>query len=422
MIRRMKALALTCVLFAARTALAGESLTLEQCIAQALSSHPSLTSAEGTVESNRAKTSQAAVDSRLKASGDLGYSRAGAATGTNSGTHSGDWDTGVSLSQTVYDWGKTGTSVKSSRLTEKASEETLRRTRETVISDVRDAYYGLNKSERDIAVQKELVANYEKRLDWAKSFYSVGTKAKIEVTKAETDLANARLSLIQAESSAEQYKAQLASAMGTPALIIDSVKDELDYERWNISLSEALERAAAQRPDLTAQDLLVLKAETDVKSAKLTNAPDLTASAGYNFGGSSYYDSDQWTASLKLSIPIGDGGQTKAKITQAKADLKVAQAERDALAQDIILEVRKAWQSLQEGAASIVAARAVEKQAKENLDLALGRYRAGVGDSLEVSDAVNTYAESQTTLITSLYDHKEARLSLEKAMGEVSTL
>ncbi len=422
MIRRMKALAFTCVLLAARTASAGENLTLEQCVAQALSSHPSLTSAEGTVESNRAKTSQAAVDSRLKASGNMGYSRSGATKGTNSGSTSGDWDTGVSVSQTVYDWGKTGASVKSSRLTEKASEETLRRTRETVISDVRDAYYGLNKSERDIAVQKELVANYEKRLDWAKSFYSVGTKAKIEVTKAETDLANARLSLIQAESSAEQYKAQLASAMGTPALIIDSVKDELDYERWNISLSEALERAAAQRPDLTAQDLLVLKAETDVKSAKLTNAPDVTASAGYNFGGSSYYDSDQWTASLSLSIPFGDGGQTKAKITQAKADLKVARAERDALAQDIILEVRKAWQSLQEGAASIVAARAVEKQAKENLDLALGRYRAGVGDSLEVSDAVNTYAESQTTLITSLYDHKEARLSLEKAMGEVSTL
>ena len=104
----------------------------------------------------------------------------------------------------------------------------------------------------------------------------------------------------------------------------------------------------------------------------------------------------------------------------AKADLKVAQANRDKLAQDVVLDVRQAWQSLQESAASITAARAAERQARENLDLALGRYRAGVGDSLEISDAVDAYAQSQTTLITSLYDHKEARLSLEKAMGEVS--
>ena len=162
------------------------------------------------------------------------------------------------------------------------------------------------------------------------------------------------------------------------------------------------------------------KAKTDVTSAKLTNAPDLTASAGYSFGGSGFYDDDQWSAKLSLSIPIGDGGETKARVAGAKADLKVAQANRDKLAQDVVLDVRQAWQSLQESAASITAARAAERQARENLDLALGRYRAGVGDSLEISDAVDAYAQSQTTLITSLYDHKEARLSLEKAMGEVS--
>ena len=35
-------------------------------------------------------------------------------------------------------------------------------------------------------------------------------------------------------------------------------------------------------------------------------------------------------------------------------------------------------------------------------------------------DAVDRYASAQTKLITTLYDHKEARLNLEKAMGEVS--
>ncbi len=419
--KKIDALALGgCLLLLGIPAMAGEKLTLAQCVEKALASHPNLTAAAGTVESRRAAASLSAAGARLKANATGSYARSGATKGANSGGSDGDWNTGVSLSQTVYDWGKTNASVKSAKLNEKAAQETLQRTRESVIADVRDAYYSLNKAVRDTAVQNEQVKNYQQRLDWAKSYYSAGTKAKIEVTKAETDLANARLSLIKAESAAEQYKAQLASAMGTPELEIDGVADELDYEQWDIALSDALGRAAANRADLTAQDLLVDKAKTDVTSAKLTNAPDLTASAGYSFGGSGFYDDDQWSAKLSLSIPIGDGGETKARVAGAKADLKVAQANRDKLAQDVVLDVRQAWQSLQESAASITAARAAERQARENLDLALGRYRAGVGDSLEISDAVDAYAQSQTTLITSLYDHKEARLSLEKAMGEVS--
>lgn len=271
-----------------------------------------------------------------------------------------------------------------------------------------------------MAVQTEQVKNYKQRLDWAKAYYSAGTKAKIEVTKAEADLANAQLALIQSQSSQLQYKAQLASAMGIPTLDIEKVADDLDYEVWNIELTDALDRAAQNRPDLAAKDLLVRKAEADLRSASLTSAPELSASAGYSFGGASAFDDDQWNARLNLSFQIGDGGQTKARVAQARADLKVAQANRDKLAQDIVLQVRKAWQSLKESSASLVAARAAERQARETLNLALGRYRAGVGDSLEISDAVNGYASAQNKVISCLHQHKAARLGLEKAMGEVS--
>ena len=156
-----------------------------------------------------------------------------------------------------------------------------------------------------------------------------------------------------------------------------------------------------------------------MKAAKLTGAPALDASVGYHFGGSGYDDRAQWTAGLNLSLPVSDGGETGARVAQARADLKVAAARRDKLAQAVALDVRTAWQNLRESAASVAAARAVEKGARENLNLALGRYRAGAGTALEVSDAVDSCASAQSAVITSLYNHKEARLSLEKAMGEV---
>jgi outer membrane protein TolC len=58
-----------------------------------------------------------------------------------------------------------------------------------------------------------------------------------------------------------------------------------------------------------------------------------------------------------------------------------------------------------------------ERFAKETYDLAEGRYKAGVGDSLEISDAIESYAAAQAETVLSLYNCKEAQLDLEKAMG-----
>ena len=57
------------------------------------------------------------------------------------------------------------------------------------------------------------------------------------------------------------------------------------------------------------------------------------------------------------------------------------------------------------------------KQATENLDIANGRYSAGVGSPVEVTDAQVAYTNAKTTYIQALSDYKVAQASLEKAMG-----
>jgi len=83
----------------------------------------------------------------------------------------------------------------------------------------------------------------------------------------------------------------------------------------------------------------------------------------------------------------------------------------------VILEVRKAWHALAEAREALSASLEAERQARETYELAEGRYEAGVGSSLEISDAVESYASAQTNTILSLYECKAKRLDLEKAMG-----
>jgi outer membrane protein TolC len=51
------------------------------------------------------------------------------------------------------------------------------------------------------------------------------------------------------------------------------------------------------------------------------------------------------------------------------------------------------------------------------VELAKGRYTAGVGSSIEITDAMITLNNAKMTYITALSDHSVAQANLEKAMG-----
>ena len=92
-------------------------------------------------------------------------------------------------------------------------------------------------------------------------------------------------------------------------------------------------------------------------------------------------------------------------------------ANEDSLRQQIQLDVRQAYLNLQAAEASIATAELASQQAKENLDLAQGRYAAGVGSPVEVSDAFATYVTAQANYTGALSNYKIAQANIEKAMG-----
>lgn len=390
-----------------------EQLTLEYCINTALEKHPDLIAAASRIDSKKASIGEAAADGRPQVNAGSSYTRQGSSEDYDSGSYS----TSVTLEQSIYDWGRRDLSISGARLEAGATASDYLAVRDEVIANVRESYYELNGAIRENEVAKTKYANYEKRLVWAKAYYSAGTKAKIEVTKAESDLASAKLMLVKTISSISQYKASLASAIGLPLLQINGISDELDYTDWNIGIEDALSRADKNRPEIAAQKKRVESARTKLQLQKKGLSPSLKGTAGYGIYGSSPADTGEWTAKVAVSIPLSDGGLTKSKVNGATANLAEADAAMKSLSNSVMLEIRKSWEALLESKEALVASNEAERQAKETLDLALERYKAGVGNSLEVSDAVDSYAEAQTNTVKSLYSCKKARLDIEKAMG-----
>lgn len=416
MIKRMVTLSLIIQIIFAVTAFAAEAqvLTLDECIATALSTHPDLVAAASRINSKNAAVGQAASGTRIQVSAGSSYTRSDNSVVKDS---SGSYNTNVQASQSIFDWGRNGLQIDAAKIEMDATTSDFLATRDTIITNVRTAYYGLNLSLRRYEVANTRYANFNQRLSWAKTYYQVGTKAKIEVSKAESDLANSRLVLVKAESAIEQSRSELAAAMGIPMQSIAAVEDLLDYEEWGVPVEDAVERALSGRPELAAQKKRIDYAKTNLELQMKGLSPSISASAGYNLYGSAPFDENGWSAGLSLSVPLFDGGLTKSKIEGAQADMATASAQYDSLANSVTLEVRRAWESLREANQSLQASMESERYAKETLELAQGRYKAGVGNSLEISDSVEAYATSQTNTILALYDCKYAQLNLEKAMG-----
>ncbi|MDR1915368.1 MAG: TolC family protein [Synergistaceae bacterium] len=392
-------------------------LSLERAIEIALENHPSLKEAKSNVDSQSARLGQsaAAARPRVSASSSYGYSY------SEAGGERGSMNTEFTLQQTIFDWNRTELSIKEARQQLEALLLDENGTEEDVARSVMDAYFSLNRSERAVKIAAERLENYSKRLKWAEDFYHLGAKAKIEVTRAQTDLATAKLDMVSSQGARQKALSNLAYAMGVAMSTPEILEDGLEFVPYDINLSEAIDTAMNNRDDLKAQSVRIEAARTSLALAKKGMSPTLSGSAGYSFTGEiDPFDERGWRVSVGLSIPVTDGGETRERVKQAEANLEGVMARWESMAQNVILQARTSHASLVEARESVEAAYEAERQAYETLNLALGRYQAGVGESLEISDAVDGYARSRLSVLTALYNHKSAEVELKRIMGVIT--
>jgi outer membrane protein TolC len=118
-----------------------------------------------------------------------------------------------------------------------------------------------------------------------------------------------------------------------------------------------------------------------------------------------------------LNFPIFDGFRTTNRVEEALRNYHSLRAQEEERKQQVALEVESSYLRLGEAEERIKATEAAERAAKENLDLANGRYQVGVGSIIEITDAQTLHTDAQTNHIRSIYDYKIAEAQLIRAVG-----
>lgn len=401
-----------------------ESLNLERCIEIALKKHPNIIAALSTVDISQSKIGQARANYYPQISWSSGYSKFNALVGsrgevavTTDRTFD-DYTSSFNLSQNIFDFGKTATNVKIQRFNLDSSRSDLENVTDQIIFNVKQAYYGVLQAKRNRDVAAETVKQFELHLEQAKGFFKVGTKPKFDVTKAEVDLSNAKLNLIKAENALRVARVTLNNAMGITVAPEYYLVDNLTFKKYEIQFEKALEMSYRNRPDLRS---IIAKKEAAGESIELVKKdyyPTLSGNASYNWSGTKVTSLDNgWNVGATLTFPLFSGFLTKYQVEESKANLNVLKANEESLRQGVLLEVQQAYLNLRDAEERIPTAELAVRQAEENLDIANGRYAAGVGNPIEVTDAQVAFTSAKTAYIQALYDYKVAQSSLEKAMG-----
>jgi len=418
----------------------GASLNLERCVSIALKVHPNIVAATNTVNVSMSRVGQAKANYYPRINWSSSYDRispasgrllgsfsssgtTGSSLGSTGGSFGGtngafdEYSSGFNLSQDIYDFGKTPTQVKVQKRNLDSSRSDLENVSEQVIFNVKQAYYGVLQAKRNRDVSAGTVKQFQQHLEQAKGFYEVGTKPRFDVTKAEADLSNAKLNLIRSENALRLAVVTLNNAMGIPKAPEYTLEDNLSFQKYEITFEDAIAMAYKSRPDLKSLGAKREAAEGSIDLAKTGYYPVLTGNASYNWTGEKFPLEHGWNVGAALSFPLFSGFSTKYQVEEAKANLNVLKANEESLRQNIFSDVQQAHLNLKEAEERIPAAELNMKQAQENFEIANGRYAAGVGNPIEVTDADIGLINARTAYIQALYDHKVALASLEKAMG-----
>jgi outer membrane protein len=407
----------------------GPVLTLDEAIQIGLDNHPAISAARERIGAQQAVLGQqmAAYYPNINMSN---FYRTGTETGNTTGVAQGAFDTVLSqtnLNMILYNFGKREGNVQSARETVAATAFNYKTTVDSVILGVKLAYYSYLQAKAIVQVRVETVKNRDLLTRQAQGFFEVGTRARIDVARAESNLYLSQADLIAAQNAQAIAWVVLKNAMGLRDLPVRPLTEEVTINPIAYKLDEARELAYASRPELKSFEAQKRAQDQNIAVARRSHLPDIIFDSNYRRSNTSVVTRVNpgafplpggWQVQVTLAVPIFDGFRTTNRVEETLRTYYTITAQEEQQRQQVALDVEQAYLRLVELQERIKANKAAADAAKENLDLANGRYQVGVGNIIEVTDAQNTYTDAQTTYVRVLYDYKIADAQLTRAIGQ----
>jgi len=417
--------------FATPQELIGRELGLEEAVNIGLENAPLIVARIGDYVAAQQRVTQAISPLLPQLTGTGNYGRLRVISPASGASATNDFGSAsVTASQLLFDFGRTWAAKDVAKYSAEALKEVLESQKLDISQLVKTQYFTLLLSKRLVQVNLAALDRAEVNLRSAQGFFQVGTQPKSFVTRAEVDVANARVNVIRAQNAVNLARVALNAAMGIAVNAPTEVRDLLSYEQFPLKRDQLIAEALRNRPEYRQVKAQAVAADASVRQTFRDFFPNLFGSGTYGVTGvtggpafsarttNGFVDyGNEWNVGLTLNWTIFDGGNKIARYKEAKAAVEASQARVRDTELQIWQNVEQSYLNLGEAEERIGAAQKAVESAEENYQLARGRFDAGVANIIELTDAQLALTQAQSDQAQALSDYRIGIARLERALG-----
>lgn len=294
--------------------------------------------------------------------------------------------------------------------------------RQEVMLQVHRAFYRLAAAQELEEAARKSRDRAEARLHMARVRKEAGAVPLVDVLRAQSSLAGAKLELAGAGKSVRLAAAALNTAMGRSAetgIQIDVVF-ELPGCPAEAELPAWFEAAIRQRPEMTSARQQQEVARHAVKSARSAFGPRVTMDAQGGWHDNEFIPRDQeWAWGVTVEIPVFTGFSLQSRLARAKAEQARQDANTDLTALNLRQEVYSAWINLTESFTALELAEEQLRESGEGARLTRERYQAGAATINDLLDAEAVLAQAEAGRASYRWRCRTAYSELQRSAGRL---
>ncbi len=328
----------------------------------------------------------------------------------------------IAVTQTLYNGGRTGNTVRQAESTVMQSRETLRQSEQDVLAAASTAYMNVLRDTALLELQNNNVEVLQQQLKQTEDRFQVG-----EVTR--TDVAQSQASLAQGQANASQARFDLQNSIAVYRQVIGEQPRNLEPARpveslLPRSLEGALGLAMKEHPRIQGAMHAVDVASANVTIQEGALLPTVTATGQAQVSrepsGFPNYQNKSYSAVASLTVPLYEGGATYAGIRQAKELLGQTRLQLDLQRETVRSGVIVAWGAFQTTKLTIQSFQAQVRANEIALEGVREEAKVGQRTTLDVLNAQQTLLNSRVSLVTAQRNQVVASYALLAASGQLS--
>lgn len=294
-------------------------------------------------------------------------------------------------------------------------------TREQVILLVVSQYIGTLRAAANVVASRSRVELAQALYDQAADLQKEGVGTGIDTLRANVELQNEKQRLIEAENERE------ANLFGLSKLL------NLD-PRQKIELADVLSFFETPQPDVdasindayrTREEWKAIELEEKAfgyqkQSAEYERLPSLRFDGNWAYLGTSATNgipTYQYQASVV--VPLFTSGRIKAEVAKANLALQKVEQQKEDLRNQIALDVKTSLNNLNSARSEVQVADLGVELAKQEVEQAGDRFRAGVANNIEVISAQDSLSRANDNQILALYRFNQARADYARSIGQM---